>query len=132
VIWGGIERELFVMLVASLDPNHFEVADTPLLCAFVRACALERRSAETCKFGSSWEECGTLACVILQSRNLRLKPWDWPPCEIIDGFEVPATIEGREPAVALAQRMTAAGLSRFEPDPIAAIAEAEAALRRGS
>jgi hypothetical protein len=44
---GRLERELFIAVTASLDPQHFEPSDLPMLCAYVRACAMEQRAAET-------------------------------------------------------------------------------------
>jgi hypothetical protein len=44
---GGLERELFVSIVASLPPDHFEPADVVLVSAFARSAAMEQRSGET-------------------------------------------------------------------------------------
>jgi hypothetical protein len=43
---GSIECELFRHLVASVPFEHFTAEDMPLLTAFARAAALERRSGE--------------------------------------------------------------------------------------
>ena len=46
---------------------------------------------------------------------LKLKPWQTPPC-YCDG-------EGDAPGDRLLRRMLKAGVSRFHPDPLAALAE---------
>jgi len=56
---------------------------------------------------------------------LNLKPWQSPPCDLDedddDGTVINApNVEG----VKLLRRLLAAGLSRYEPDPMAALAEA--------
>jgi hypothetical protein len=40
------ERAIFDGLIASAPTGQFKASDTPLLCAYVHACALERRAAE--------------------------------------------------------------------------------------
>ena len=58
-----------------------------------------------------------------QMRSLRLRPWQCPPCDA-NGEVDPAEGDGygnRPDEVGLRQRLTRAGLSVFEPDPMAAI-----------
>jgi hypothetical protein len=43
---GGIERQIWMQVVAGTGPNHFQASDAPLLGAYVRACALERRASD--------------------------------------------------------------------------------------
>jgi hypothetical protein len=43
------EHELFLDLVASARPEHFQGVDVPLLAAYVRACILERAAAAEIK-----------------------------------------------------------------------------------
>lgn len=43
---GSIEREIFMGTVASVAADHFAAEDLALLCAYSRACALERRASE--------------------------------------------------------------------------------------
>jgi hypothetical protein len=52
-----------------------------------------------------------------QCDSLHLKPWEEPPCEVDED----ATEDS--PARTLLGRMIAAGVSRFHPDPMAALAE---------
>lgn len=48
-----------------------------------------------------------------QSDALSLRPWELPPCEVED--------DDAGPAGQLLRRMTAAGISRWHPDPLAAL-----------
>jgi hypothetical protein len=49
---GGIEREIFIETVAAAPAGHFTAEDMRLLCAFARACALERRAGEELQAGA--------------------------------------------------------------------------------
>ena len=79
-----------------------------------------------------WEDVGEFASYSAQCRSLRLRPWQFPPCWIDD---IPAALNDPEPhrglrtAGELLQRMLAAGLSRYEPDPLKALEAAEAEAR---
>src|SRR5262245_48320543 len=74
-----------------------------------------------------WEEVGAFAAYTAQCDALRLKPWQWPPCWIADiAAEPPPDHSGRRRAAELLQRLLAAGLSRYEPDPLGALERAEA------
>jgi hypothetical protein len=71
---------------------------------------IDRRMAE----GQSFEEIGRSAAYGCQCRNLRLKPWESPP--------VYAELHPDQPgALELLNKLLAAGLSRWEPDPITAL-----------
>ena len=74
-----------------------------------------------------WQQVAEFAVWCCQDRSLKLRPWDCPPCCTKD-VEDPSDDWGYRPQeVALLRRMLAAGVSRFHPDPLAAIAEAEGA-----
>jgi len=80
-----------------------------------------------------WIEAAELAAYSWQFDALRLKPWQSPPCWV-DPRDIKATLSagdhgvGRHYATAkLLQRLLAAGLSRYEPDPIAALERARPA-----
>jgi hypothetical protein len=60
-----------------------------------------------------WFEVADFACYVVQRRSLHLKPWEMPPSSAEPNEDSP---EGE-----LLRRMLAAGLSRYEPDPIAAL-----------
>jgi hypothetical protein len=65
-----------------------------------------------------WLAAAVGAAFDCQSRALDLPPWGRPPCV--------AKLRGnrRDPAVHLLKRMLRRGVSRFEPDPLGAIARA--------
>ena len=78
----------------------------------------------------TWKEVGTFAVGRCQDRNLNLKPWECPPYQtrLVDE---PSDDWGCRPGeVALLKRMLRAGVSRFHPDPMAAIEAAEQAESR--
>lgn len=50
---GGIEREIFLQTAAAVAFDHFSTEDLPLLTAYCRAAALERRAAEELAAGAT-------------------------------------------------------------------------------
>jgi hypothetical protein len=84
----------------------------------------------------AWEEVGAFASYSCQDANLRLKPWQVPPCWIRTAGDLKAALaqphdhSGLRAAGELVRRLLAAGLSRFEPDPIIALAHTEASSPR--
>jgi hypothetical protein len=64
-----------------------------------------------------WNEVAEFAAHVCQYRALHLKPWQSPPC-IVDEDDPD---EDDRDAQALLRQMLAAGVSRFEPDPLAAL-----------
>jgi hypothetical protein len=79
-----------------------------------------------------FKEAGRFADYSAQVRSLRLPPWAYPPCWIsLD--EIDALIaagddpHGKHIAAKLLKRMLALGISKYHPDPMAAI---EAATKR--
>jgi len=78
--------------------------------------------------GEDWTDIGKSCAYHRQIVVLDLMPWQSPPCyadlgALREPFGDPRA--ARESAELL-QRLLRLGLSRFEPDPLAAIAEAEA------
>lgn len=63
-----------------------------------------------------WTEVAKFAAYHCQRNALGLKPWQSPP---MDGGD------GQKNADALLEKMLAAGVSQFEPDPIRALAKAK-------
>jgi hypothetical protein len=49
---GSIERAVFRQTVAAVTADHFQAEDMPLLAAYCRACALERRAADELAAGA--------------------------------------------------------------------------------
>jgi hypothetical protein len=75
-----------------------------------------------------WESVAQFASYSAQNRNLGLMPWQNPPCHarlanLDKPFDDP---RGERESAELLSKMLALGLSRFEPNPLQAIAEAEA------
>src|SRR5262245_60976708 len=63
-----------------------------------------------------WDEAAKVASYDAQCRSLRLKPWQEPPCS--------AKAADDPRAAHLLARLVERGLSRYEPNPLAAIAAA--------
>jgi hypothetical protein len=63
-----------------------------------------------------------------QMDNLGLKPWEMPPCGIDDADAIIALGEGHADfkAAQLAKRMEKHGVSKYDPDPLAAVEAAKA------
>jgi hypothetical protein len=80
-----------------------------------------------------WIDVAIFCAYAAQNAALDLKPWQPPPCQVRD---LVARIQagddgifGRFAAAKLLQRLLDAGLSRYEPDPLAALERAR--LRSG-
>lgn len=72
----------------------------------------------------AWCDVAEFAAYGCQIEALGLKPWETPPMY--------GDVDGAQPAAAaLLQKMLAAGLSRWEPDPMAALARKRRRKRRG-
>jgi hypothetical protein len=75
-----------------------------------------------------WQDVAEFAAYGCQCDALRLKPWQPPPCwaEVDDQDNEAGPISGHRAAAELLRRMLALGISRWHPDPLAAIEAAEA------
>jgi hypothetical protein len=78
-----------------------------------------------------WQRAAEAAVYRQQDAALRLRPWQSPPC-CIDPDEVDDIlaagddgVQGQFAAARLVQRLLRAGLSQFEPDPLAALEAAK-------
>jgi hypothetical protein len=78
-----------------------------------------------------WEEVGEFAAYACQVASLRLRPWQVPPCAVrVGDVDAPGDEHRAIGAAAkLLRALLALGLSRFEPDPGAALELAETARR---
>src|SRR5262245_49099477 len=92
--------------------------------ALSRALAIERKQVDEDLKHRPWEEAAIRAAFSCQIRELRLRPWQGLPIDASD--EVGDGYGCTRQEVELRQRMLAAGLSLYEPDPIAALQAAEA------
>jgi hypothetical protein len=81
-----------------------------------------------------WWHALTFAAYHRQTNNLHLKPWETPPCHIDeDGIDDAADdIHGNKPALRLLKEMLDLGISRWHPDPVAAIESAKRKQRKAS
>jgi hypothetical protein len=68
-----------------------------------------------------WRATAEFCASLQQSEALQLRPWQQPPCDVDPDSTAPRQVE----AVKLLRRMLAAGVSRWHPDPLAAVAEVE-------
>jgi hypothetical protein len=66
-----------------------------------------------------WVAVAEFAASCVQSRTLHLKPWELPPCDIYPN-------DPDSPGKRLLKRMLEADVSRYAPDPIAALEAAGA------
>jgi hypothetical protein len=76
-----------------------------------------------------WLEAAIDASHICQQTKLNLRPWEcWPPCAVEVGETDAPGLEHRgiSKSAALLARLLAAGLSRYEPDPVNALARVAA------
>jgi hypothetical protein len=65
-----------------------------------------------------WEDVAIFAAYDQQMENLHLKPWQVPPAHVNDPAHPEA---GEGEAAALLRRMIAAGVSKWDPDPLNAL-----------
>lgn len=70
--------------------------------------------------GQDWYFVAARAAGVCQYHALGLKPWQTAPCHIRPDAEQRAVDEGGR---LLLQQLLDAGLSKFEPDPLRALAE---------
>jgi hypothetical protein len=76
--------------------------------------------------GEPWEDVGAFCSYSCQCRNLRLPPWLPTPSRVDEDLGHAPGWSATDPAtVALLKRMLAAGISRYHPDPLKALAEAD-------
>jgi hypothetical protein len=75
-----------------------------------------------------WEQVAKFASYAAQTRLLHLQPWETPPIWITNieaALKMPDDPRHISGAARLLKRLLDAGLSKFEPDPVKALAEAE-------
>ena len=75
----------------------------------------------------SWREVAEFAASVAQHKSLKTKPWEVGPISVdeYDPMPVGDDVHRRGRAIKLLQRLLRAGLSRFEPSPIEALARVE-------
>jgi hypothetical protein len=90
-------------------------------------CKADREQLDEFLRERPWREVGEFAAYGCQCATLKLKPWQSPPCEVDPDWadDTGDDHHGRIAAARLLRRLLAAGLSRYEPDPVAALERAE-------
>jgi hypothetical protein len=89
----------------------------------------DRKQIERTLDEDGWQKAADSAVYHCQMNALRLRPWQSPPCWIDSRDIKPIITRGDDgvtgdyAAAKLLQRMLAHGLSRWEPDPVAALAK---------
>jgi Arc/MetJ family transcription regulator len=78
-----------------------------------------------------WKRAARYCCYARQDIALHLKPWMTPPCwlrtddDVAAALAQPYGVDGKRAAGELVQRLLVNGLSRYEPDPLRALEQAE-------
>ena len=72
-----------------------------------------------------WTEVATFAAYCCQCRALGLKSWQYPPCWCIEAEHEHSQDPDLRQAAKLLREMLELGISKYAPDPLAAIAEAK-------
>jgi hypothetical protein len=78
-----------------------------------------KRQLESMLEDRDWFTVARFACRCVQDQTLGLRPWEKPPCVVSDDFADEP--HNQRAAVKLLQKMLAAGVSRYHPDPMAAL-----------
>jgi hypothetical protein len=112
----------------ALTPTDKAALELAIEIARKRDRAQRQKQIDTMLKEQPWHEVAEFAAYGCQCDTLHLKPWQPPPCwaEIDDQDNEAGPISGRRAAAELLRRMQALGISRWHPNPIAAIAAAEA------
>jgi len=117
------------MTMKKLCPVDREALERAIEIVRTRKTPADRQQIERMLREDPWEEVGRFAAYSCQCDVLRLKLWQPPPVWVRD---IEATLAagddgvyGYFQAAKLLRRLLAAGLSHFEPDPIAALEAAE-------
>lgn len=103
---------------AALELAMQRAARDPEMAEFLK-CKLDgERMADGAGWAippARWEDAAQSAAYSCQIAALKLKPWETPPCF--------ADEDGADPGDVLLRKMLAAKISRWHPDPLAALAE---------
>jgi hypothetical protein len=113
--------------ITAADRPALELA----LATYRRRSSVNWRQVAAKLADDGWDETARFCAYAEQCTSLRLKPWQWPPVWIKDIEEAlavpPPDLSGFRAAAELLQRMLAAGVSKFHPDPMQALASIEQA-----
>jgi len=106
-----------------MDPH--DRAAMAAAIAMMRADSEQRDLLDHVLNNQSEPEAGLFAVGFCQIRNLKLRPWEAPPCDTRDVQTSSDVYGARASEVRLLRRMIELGISRYEPDPLKAIARIE-------
>ena len=118
------------MTTTDLPPDWLDRNNREALTLALEQC--RAASKEECRQIDSmvqergWLEAATFASYSRQIDTLHLKPWQEPPCHVTDENE---PRRGEAAAAKILRKMLKAGVSRWHPDPLAAL---EAAGKDGT
>jgi hypothetical protein len=111
------------------DDDDVDRAAFELAIELTRAEADRREQIDHMLADDPRIEVGQFASYHRQVNALRLRPWEPPPCHINDADETLAQPEqpgdGKHAAARLLKQMLALGVSKWHPDPLAAIEQAK-------
>lgn len=115
-----------------MDPTDRDALERAIVACRSESAARDRQ-IDSMLYGKEpqpWERVGEFAARCVQGRSLDLMPWQRPPMfyanQIDSALREPfGDPSGRREAGEVLQRLLRNGLSKYEPDPLAAIAEAE-------
>ena len=102
--------------------------DRDALKLAMETCRAEEGRAEQLDYmvkQDGWRYAATFSAYHCQMQSLDLCPWEEPPCWQREDDDS----ERNAPAVKLLKRMLAAGVSRYHPDPLKALAGARRSSR---
>jgi hypothetical protein len=109
--------------------------------ALERAVAIEQTRNEASRDqidrklrGEPWLKVAVYCAERCQEISLHLEPWEYlPPCAVeVNEVDAPGyEHQGVRKSAALLRRMLRAGVSRYEPDPLAALAQKENGPAKG-
>ena len=91
--------------------------DHAALLQCLQICERDPEFREQFKDAPDWRERAEHACYRVQTDALHLKPWQTPPCLVELYEDNPNESDARE----MLKRMLDAGVSRYDPDPLAAL-----------
>jgi len=119
-IWPAPMNDTATTAAAADDDDELSAVDIDALQRAIALMLKDRDHGEHIRDNlrdEPWRDVAESCAFDVQCDRLALKPWQWPP-SVSDGI-------GSEPEDVLAARLIRAGLSTYEPDPLAALAKAE-------
>jgi hypothetical protein len=119
-VWAEARRREYEDQASALDAVDRDALERCMDMA--RRDPSRARQMDSMLTDQAWLEVATFASYVVQGQNLRLKPWESPPmCGGPTPGRTGPAAESDIKAGQLLDRMLAAGLSQYEPDPIAAL-----------